>query len=270
MIAGGPQTADSRAACRTGDEGAGSYTPTVAETSASSALAGVAARLAGQVGRLRFGGAVTHVYNPLEYAGEPHRSYLERYARPGIEALLVGMNPGPYGMVQTGVPFGDVAMVRDWLRIEAPVGKPGREHPRRPIAGFQCQRSEVSGTRLWGWARRRFGTPEAFFRRFFVWNYCPLCFMSADGRNLTPDKLPAAAAAPLFAACDRALREAVDLLKPKLVIGVGGFAERQARRALGGAVPVGGILHPSPASPAANQGWAEQAEAGLRRCGVPL
>jgi single-strand selective monofunctional uracil DNA glycosylase len=166
------------------------------------------------------------------------------------------MNPGPFGMAQTGVPFGDVAMVRDWLGIEGAVGRPEPEHPRRPVLGFGCPRSEVSGTRLWGWARDRFGTPEAFFSRFFVLNYCPLAFLEQSGRNRTPDRLPPAERAPLFAACDRALRDGVELLRPRAVVGVGRFAADRARAALAGLeLPIGTILHPSPANPEANRDW---------------
>ncbi|HKJ89152.1 MAG TPA: single-stranded DNA-binding protein, partial [Gammaproteobacteria bacterium] len=133
---------------------------------------------------------MTHVYNPLDYARNPHRRYLERYGRGRREVLLVGMNPGPYGMVQTGVPFGDVGMVRDWMGIEGEVGHPRREHPKRPVEGFGCTRGEASGRRLWGWARDRFGAAEAFFERFYVANYCPLAFFEESGANRTPDKLP--------------------------------------------------------------------------------
>jgi single-strand selective monofunctional uracil DNA glycosylase len=181
------------------------------------------------------------------------------------------MNPGPFGMVQTGVPFGDVAMVRDWLGIQAPVGKPPQEHPKRPVLGFDCPRSEVSGARLWGWARDRFDAPETFFDRFFVANYCPLAFMEESARNLTPDKLPAAEQQALSGICDDALRETVRALRPRLVIGVGGFAERRARAALAGEnVGVGTILHPSPASPIANRGWAPAIERQLAAMGVAL
>jgi single-strand selective monofunctional uracil DNA glycosylase len=185
--------------------------------------------------------------------------------------LLLGMNPGPFGMVQTGVPFGDVGMVRDWLGIDAPVAKPTPEHPKRPVLGFACARSEVSGTRLWGWARDRFGTPQAFFERFFVANYCPLAFMEESAKNLTPDKLPAAEQQALSSVCDEALRDIVRSLRPRLVIGVGGFAERRARAALAGEnVRVGTILHPSPASPLANRGWAPAIERQLEALGVAL
>lgn len=231
----------------------------------------ISRRLARAVDGLRFAEPVTHVYDPLVYARAPHEAYLERYARPGVEALLVGMNPGPFGMAQTGVPFGEVGLVREWLAIEGRVAKPEPEHPARPITGFACARSEVSGARLWGWARARFGTPAAFFARFFVWNYCPLVFMEASGKNRTPDKLPAAERAALYAPCDEALRALAEHLRPRHVIGVGAFARERAAAALAGRpYPVGTILHPSPASPSANRGWAEQAEQALRRLGIDV
>jgi single-strand selective monofunctional uracil DNA glycosylase len=179
---------------------------------------------------------------------------------------MVGMNPGPFGMAQTGVPFGDVAMVRDFLGIEGPVGKPRVEHPRRPIAGFACHRSEVSGTRFWGWARDRFGTAEGFFDRIYVANWCPLVFMAESGRNLPPDKLPAAESAPLFGVCNEAFASIVTVMRPSLVVAVGAFAERRAREALGDTVRIGRVLHPSPASPAANN-WAAVVDEQLRALG---
>jgi single-strand selective monofunctional uracil DNA glycosylase len=231
----------------------------------------IARRLSRAVSRLSFAPPVTHVYNPLEYARAPAEAYLRRYWRPGVATLMLGMNPGPFGMAQTGVPFGEISLVRDWLGISERVGRPRRQHPKRPIQGFDCPRSEVSGARLWGWARDRYGTPEAFFERFFVWNYCPLVFMEESGRNVTPDKLPAAAREPLYAVCDDALRGIVAALEPRLVIGVGGFAEKRARAALGSGPPrIETILHPSPASPIANRGWAARAEKQLAAIGVDL
>lgn len=231
----------------------------------------ISRRLAKAVDELQFGPPVACVYNPLIYARTAHEQYLERYGRGTREVIFVGMNPGPWGMAQTGVPFGDVTMVRDWLGIEAEVQKPPCEHPKRPVEGFNCGRSEVSGTRLWGWARDRFGTPEKFFDRFFVWNYCPLSFMVESGTNFIPEKLPASEREPLFRACDDALRDLVQEMKPRWLIGIGKFGEQRARHAVNGHVPnVGCVLHPSPASPAANRGWAEQAEAQLRELGIRL
>jgi len=220
---------------------------------------------------LAFGPPTSHVYNPLDYARHPAEQYLERYGRNRKEIVFLGMNPGPWGMAQTGVPFGTVNLVREWLGIEGPVGKPRHEHPRRPVLGFATAREEVSGARLWGWARDRFGTPDRFFERFFVGNYCPLVFMEPSGRNRTPDKLPAAEKSRLFAECDHALRRVVELLAPRMVVGIGRFAEDRARAALAGLdVGFGRILHPSPASPAANRGWSQQAEQQLASLGVDL
>jgi single-strand selective monofunctional uracil DNA glycosylase len=220
---------------------------------------------------MEFEAPVEYVYNPLEYARAPWNRYIERFGRPGKEVVFVGMNPGPYGMAQTGVPFGEITAVRDWMAIEEPVGRPEREHPKRPIVGFDLERSEISGARLWGWAQERFGPAERFFERFFAANFCPLVFMEGSGRNRTPDKLPAVERDPLFAACDRALRATIEHLRPKWVIGIGVFAEGRAKSALGGLdVKIGRILHPSPASPIANRGWAERAEAELRELGIAL
>lgn len=231
----------------------------------------IARALGRAAGRCQFGPPVRHVYNPLVYALEAHRQYLIRYCRPEADILLVGMNPGPFGMVQTGVPFGEVTAVTDWLGIREGVAPPRDQHPKRPIEGFQCTRREISGQRLWGWAKARFATPAAFFQRFFIWNYCPLAFLEASGRNRTPDKLPPQERGPLYEACDRALVEIVDYLQPSLVLGVGRFGEARARRVLRGQdIRIGQILHPSPASPAANRGWAEQAERQLAELGVSL
>jgi single-strand selective monofunctional uracil DNA glycosylase len=234
-------------------------------------LAEVSRDLSRRVGELGFAAPVACVYHPLEYARVLHEAYLGRYGQAGKEVLLLGMNPGPFGMAQTGIPFGDVAMVRDFLGLEGPVGRPAREHPKRPVQGMACTRGEVSGTRLWGWAKQDFGTAERFFARFFVANYCPLVFMESSGRNLTPDKLPLREQAPLFAACDEALRQTVAILRPRLVVGVGAFARARAECALDGiGVAIGTILHPSPASPLANRGWAEQARKKLIELGIRI
>ena len=220
---------------------------------------------------LRFGPPVTHVYNPLEYAREPYDEYLRRHGARPKEVVLVGMNPGPWGMAQTGVPFGEVKVVRNWLGIEAPVGTPAVINPKRPVLGFACPRSEVSGKRLWGWAHTRFGTPERFFSRFFVANYCPLLFLEADGRNRTPDGLSLSQRNPMLAACDRALRRTVQWFRPRYVVGVGQFAEQRAHAALSGLrTIIGGITHPSPANPKANRGWEALAEAELSALGIRI
>jgi single-strand selective monofunctional uracil DNA glycosylase len=223
-----------------------------------------------KVAKLRFGEPVRFVYNPLAYARASHEAYLARFGAGKKRVVLLGMNPGPFGMAQTGVPFGEVSLVRDWLGIHEKVGRPKSEHPKRPVLGFDCTRAEVSGARLWGFAKERFGAPERFFREHFVVNYCPLVFMEESGKNRTPDKLPEVERTPLFDACNEALRRTVELLEPELVVGVGAFAEKRAREVLGERVRVGSVLHPSPASPKANRGWAEAASAELAALGVRI
>lgn len=218
---------------------------------------------------LRFAPPVTHVYNPLRYARAGYAAYLNLVGEGPKRVVFLGMNPGPYGMAQTGVPFGHVDWARDWLGIDVAIGKPEAEHPKRPVTGFACERREVSGERVWGAIAGHFGQPAAFFAQHLILNYCPLVFMEASGRNRTPDKLPAAERQALYAACDAHLREAVAALEPQWVIGVGAFAEERARQALAGTpVRIGRILHPSPANPRTNRGWepivaAELAEMGL-------
>lgn len=225
--------------------------------------------LAAQVDRLKFKPPVTHVYNPLDYARTAHELFLQKYGGGNKRVIFLGMNPGPFGMAQTGVPFGEVAAVRDWLKISAPVARPDNEHPKRPVQGFDCPRSEVSGRRLWGLFAEKFGAAENFFAGHFVVNYCPLVFCEAGGKNFTPDKLPAAEQGRLFAACDEHLRRVVEILEPEWVVGVGAFARDQAEAALPRVgVRTGQILHPSPASPAANRGWAQAATKQLVELGV--
>lgn len=237
--------------------------------SISDQLLAAAQRLVDAAGQLSFTEPTTHVYNPLCYAWAPYHQYLRCHGDSRKKVVFMGMNPGPFGMAQTGVPFGEIEQVRDWIGVEASVEKPAEEHPKRPIEGFACKRSEVSGRRLWGAFQERFGTAEAFFTDHFVVNYCPLVFMEASGRNRTPDKMPAGETASLYAACDQHLREVVEALQPEWLIGVGAFAEARAKEALKGVdIKFGRILHPSPASPAANRGWAEQATRQLTELGI--
>ena len=232
-------------------------------------LIAAARELCAQLEALRFRPPVACVYNPLTYAWEPHAAYLRRFGRGPKRVVFLGMNPGPFGMVQTGVPFGEVTAVRDWLGIREPVGRPAREHPQRPVKGFGCERSEVSGQRLWGLFADRFGTAEVFFAEHFVLNYCPLAFAETTGRNRTPDKLPARERAALFSACDAHLKTAVAVLAPEWLIGVGDFAFHRIQQVFrSGSPKLGKVLHPSPASPAANRGWPALASKQLLACGA--
>lgn len=219
---------------------------------------------------LEFSSRVAYVYNPLAYAWKPYRKYLTMFGSPPKRALFFGMNPGPWGMAQTGVPFGEVNIVREWLGIEEPVEKPHREHPKRPVTGFDCSRSEVSGLRLWGLFKKRFGTPENFFKDHFVGNYCPLLFFDADGKNLTPDKLIKSDREETYRLCDEHAAMLFDFFRPEFVIGIGAFAVSRLNtvQSRAAAPRICSVLHPSPASPKANRGWAEQAVGQLEAAGV--
>tara|TARA_R110002049_G_scaffold95365_12_gene234155 strand:- start:1634 stop:2365 length:732 start_codon:yes stop_codon:yes gene_type:complete len=237
-------------------------------TDTARAAIAAARTLSDALAPMRFAPPVSHVYDPLTYAWAVHEAYLARFAAAPKRVVFLGMNPGPFGMAQTGVPFGEIEAVRDWMGLSGEVTKPPLENPKRPVEGFSCPRSEVSGRRLWGLFRERFGTPDAFAREHFVANYCPLAFFD-DGRNLTPDKLPAAEGGPLMAACDAHLVELVETLQPEWVVGVGAWAERRAAAALAGReLRIGRVLHPSPASPAANRGWSEAASRQLIALGI--
>ena len=219
--------------------------------------------------KLDFSPPVTHVYNPLIHAARGHKRYVRRFGDSGKRVVFLGMNPGPYGMTQTGVPFGEIASVRDFLGIEEKIDKPHIEHPKRPVTGFACTRAEVSGARVWGAIADHWKTPEAFFADHYIANFCPLVFMEESGRNRTPDKLPPAEREPLYAACTRHLERVIDILDPEWVIGIGVFAEARAQEVLGDRdLKFGRVLHPSPASPKANKDWAGAAKRELAALGL--
>jgi len=231
-----------------------------------------------RLNEITFARPVSHVYNPLAYAWSAFEEYVTRYGNTKKRVLFLGMNPGPWGMAQTGVPFGEIAVVRDWLGISAQIGRPEKMQAGYPVDGYECKRSEVSGKRLWGLFRDKFGTAEAFFENHFVTNYCPLLFieayLSANGketsRNLTPDKLTSSERTLLNEACDENLHAEVDALKPLYIVGIGAFAAKRAEEALRGktGITIAKILHPSPASPKSNTGWGIEAVHQLTESGV--
>ncbi len=245
-------------------------------TSISEQLLEASRDLSRAVGALHFPEPVAYVYNPLEYAWAPYEHYCRQFGNSKKRAVFLGMNPGPFGMMQVGVPFGEVNAVRNWMGIEAEVQQPSSWHLKRPVSGFACTRSEVSGKRLWDWAAQRWGSASAFFEECFVINYCPLAFLEASGKNFTPDKLPVAQLKALYAACDTHLARTLDALRPEFAIGIGAFAQQRITHCIQHApiesdyarsIRIGQILHPSPASPIANRGWAPQVQLQLEAMG---
>ncbi len=231
-------------------------------------LIAAARELATAMDQLVFDAPVAYTYNPLTYAWAGHEAYIRKFATGKKKVLYLGMNPGPFGMAQTGVPFGEIAAVTLWMGINAPIAQPPATHPKRPIQGFSCPRSEVSGRRLWGLFEEMYGSAEAFFADAYVANYCPLIWMSESGANIPPTQLPKEQVAQIDAACQRHLVRIIEILEPQYLIGVGGYALKQLELAAA-TIPehtftLGTILHPSPASPVANKCWPEKPRQQIR------
>lgn len=223
-------------------------------------------KLSNRLNKIEFSEPVAFVYNPWHYAWECHADYLKKYGKGKKKILLMGMNPGPFGMAQTGVPFGEIAAARDYLKIKGKLRIPRKTHPKRPIQGFECPRSEVSGRRLWGYFSSLYPNAKDFFKDYFVLNYCPLAFLGETGKNITPDKLLKKEREEIQFLCDEYLRKVTQIFQPQYLLGVGAYAEKAFQRAAGDSFDgvISKILHPSPASPSANRGWAEQVERQLQ------
>jgi single-strand selective monofunctional uracil DNA glycosylase len=81
-----------------------------------------------------------------------------------------------------------------------------------------------------------------------------MLFKGERATNITPDKISGKNAKELIERCDQHLRELVDIMDIKKVIGVGKYAEKRANIALKSTnVEITSCWHPSPASPLANR-----------------
>ena len=102
----------------------------------SDSLTKAAKKLSGVVNSLSFGEPTSFIYNPLDYAWAIHEQYLKLADAGKKKVVFLGMNPGPFGMAQTGVPFGEIPAVRDWMGLKGNVEKPKPEHPKRLVEGL--------------------------------------------------------------------------------------------------------------------------------------
>ena len=229
--------------------------------------------LSNELDEMTFSEPVAVVYNPLKYAADGFEKFL-CYSEGSKRVVFLGMNPGPWGMAQTGVPFGEVGAVKNFLNInEVKITPQKDEKFLYEVKGLDCKRSEISGRRLWGLFKERFKMAENFFNEHFVLNYCPLLFLAKSGRdrvrNFTPDKIKKAEREELFLYCNSCLRKVVEVLKPEYLIGIGNFAELRANEALKDMnIKIIKILHPSPASPQSNSQWGEKVTKHLIEAGV--
>ena len=196
---------------------------------------------------------VAHVTNPLDYAWELHEQFITKWAGCGAKTLLLGMNPGPYGMAQTGVPFGATKMATDVLGMEpVELQTPSGAHPKRPIQGPSMERQEVSGTRFWTFMVEHFGSIELTFSNIFVVNHCPLLILGETGRNITPVDIPKSIINPILDLCDQHLKSVVDIMGIERIVGVGNYAKKRAKTIVP-ELDIDAMWHPSPASPLANR-----------------
>ena len=197
-----------------------------------------------------------------------HEQYLKRFGEGRKRVVFLGMNPGPFGMVQVGVPFGEVNAVRDWMQISAPVAPPKTPNPSRPVEGFTCQRSEVRVSACGRFFAERYPHAQDFCR--------PLC----------AELLPAGV---LRSRAQRDTRQAPEernrtaLCRLRCTFRRASTRWRRNGWSASASLPDAGAssacpfvpagedrhrAHPSPAGPIANRGWAPQAAAQLTALGI--
>ncbi|KAH8407992.1 hypothetical protein KR222_008243 [Zaprionus bogoriensis] len=206
-------------------------------------------------------------YNPVEYASELHCAYLRRYLRGRRRVMFVGMNPGPNGMGQTGVPFGNVRSVRDMMQLTGAVQQPPVVHSKRSVQGLQCRIEEPSGVRLWElFERLAGGSLDTFFEQCFVYNFCPLAFFDEAGHNITPSELKGPYKQRIRDLCLHSLDKQLNLVEPQIIIAVGDYVHTALKRSAycGESVLVLRLPHPSPRA-LNNTNWAEKAQTFLEQ-----
>jgi len=231
--------------------------------------------------------------DPTRYCRSAWAAYLQMAARLGC-VLVVGMNPGPHGMAQTGVPFTDPWIV-DELDLQAPradvppadipaVGSwRHRSHRARGVLG---SKREESAKRLWPLLREICAPyaavgpsadkiAEATRRvcnEVLLVNALPICWLDPAGKNVSAEQVekraPAQVREGLRDLVNEWLQAVADILRPAAVIGVGRWArEFVTDLDVDHFVEIpfrDGIKHPSP-SAGSEAAWRAEAEPILRR-----
>lgn len=232
------------------------------------------------------------VVNPGSYGERWHARFRRTYPLRRNPLLFCGLNPGPYGMAQTGVPFTDLKRLRAELprlatELEATgsaLVPPGLAPA--PLRPFLTRTFESSSVRVYRFLALVRETAEAALRDVVFVNPCPLLFVERrSGENRTPADLPrelrrAAGtaraglerAARLMAAFDAARLEvvtrAVERLEPRGAVLLGRDVAAvigDSLRARLGARAVVEWEHPARAVP---DRWARGLASELRRRGL--
>jgi single-strand selective monofunctional uracil DNA glycosylase len=223
------------------------------------------------------------VLNPGRYGERWHARFRRAYPMSPRPLLVFGLNPGPYGMAQTGVPFTDLKRLesalpglwKDLVASGEPVTRPGLAPPS--LARHLTRTFESSSVRVYRFLERAYGRPELALREVVFVNPCPLLFIDPEtGANRTPADLPRALrarkAAELVHAFEELRRatvlEAVAELEPRGAILLGrdvAAAVGEALRAALGARSVVEWEHPARAVP---ETWSRGLADELRKRGL--
>lgn len=198
------------------------------------------------------------IYNPLEYCLDPFIQYLEKGGEKR-DIVFLGMNPGPFGMMQNGIPFGASNFVNNYLNIEKDFDKQKieKEHPKYKIIGKNIERQEISGTKLWGLIQSFYPDSNTFLENQIVLNYLQLAILDKEkGKNITPDKLNKDVRTKIENICDNQLREILDILESKVLIGVGKYSYDSLLRVKKNEKVIK-INHPSPLNARYFKTWTE-------------
>jgi len=193
------------------------------------------------------------VINPLEYLWLQYGYYTSCYHNQYPRAMIIGMNPGPKGMSQTGIPFGSPNIIPSILpnkslfnEIRDNEGSPVSS-PHRRITGPSNTTVEVSGNRLWSALIKRYGDFKSITSEIFVDNICPLLFLCGKNgsKNLTPDKLtPSPAKIILIRLCTERLQKIYQCLgEPSNIVALGRWSHKFLEKMFP-KVRVTYILHP--------------------------
>lgn len=219
--------------------------------------------LVSQLNNLNYGPNVEYIYSPLDYASNLHKVFLKKFLCTSKKVLFLGINPGPWGMCQTGIPFGEVNIVRSYLRVDGEVLTPTNCHPQRPITGLNCHRSEVSGKRLWDlFIELSEGDPYKFFKDCFIHNYFPLALMNNNAKNITPGDLKSEYQKELQEICDKSLSDILTLFHTEIIVAIGKYAEKRSNEVVKKFrltnIKVVQIPHPSPRSVGTAEKWKKE------------
>ncbi len=170
------------------------------------------------------------VYNVFEYAWQGWEAYIHKCAKLSAKIMLLGINPGPHGMLQTGIPFGSISAVRNYIGIhDADIKQPTVLHKNRPVDGMKYTKEEQSGLLLWNTIESLFTNSLNFFSHCFVINYCPLAFFTQKGENITPDKLGTEERKDVEHRCTSHLLEYLNIFNTSLILAIGRYAFNKAQ-----------------------------------------